>query len=179
MSAPTPPDRRAVEAKLAEQLKHRYPHPYVTWDDLDVLRATPPLTPSAAAIEAGTDPAGAAERLKWAARALWRIGNERIGFREWETVRDHYMEEAAAALAAVGFESLMSTLGDCQNSHTHLEAKLTEMKTARPAPLTVARLVALLKEYHDLLDSGDVAFTDRTYEHHAAWLLPRLTGVAE
>ncbi len=34
------------------------------------------------------------------ARELWRLGNERIGDRAWEQVRDHYRIEAEACLRA-------------------------------------------------------------------------------
>ena len=41
------------------------------------------------------------------AKALWVDGNNRIGHRPWETVRDAYMAEAGHAIAALvanGFE---------------------------------------------------------------------------
>lgn len=38
--------------------------------------------------------------LEAAAKALWRIGNQRIGPRVWESVAHHYTTEAAEAIRA-------------------------------------------------------------------------------
>lgn len=47
------------------------------------------------------DPEGLREaRVEAAARALWRMGNARIGERSWESVCAHYIAEATVALEA-------------------------------------------------------------------------------
>lgn len=38
------------------------------------------------------------------ADALWRWGNDRIGFREWSLVADAYQKEADVVLAALGID---------------------------------------------------------------------------
>lgn len=40
------------------------------------------------------------QQIEAAARALWELGNARIGIRAWESVREHYIAEATAALEA-------------------------------------------------------------------------------
>lgn len=45
-------------------------------------------------------------------RELWRIGNERIGFREWESVREHYLAEAEAVLTHCKVDDLITLLKD-------------------------------------------------------------------
>src|ERR1700688_983470 len=57
---------------------------------------TEPLHPSAG--EAPRSPSAA--QVEAAARALWKIGNARIGERPWESVCAHYIAEATAALEA-------------------------------------------------------------------------------
>jgi hypothetical protein len=43
------------------------------------------------------------QQVEAAARALWKIGNARIGERPWESVAAHYMAEAATALEAAEY----------------------------------------------------------------------------
>lgn len=73
----------------------------------------------------------ASSAQKVVAKALWAAGNERIGHRSWETVRDAYMAEAGralSALAANGFvvvprdeqeamEALLRSFHDEEDAH--------------------------------------------------------------
>lgn len=52
------------------------------------------------AVAGSCPPAPSPEAIEAAARALWKMGNARIGERPWESVAAHYIAEATVALEA-------------------------------------------------------------------------------
>jgi len=105
-------------------------------------------------------------------------GNNKPEDRDQASLRRRIAEELAdvviycdLAMAAVGFD-LATVVREVFNRKSQ-EIGAPYAIDARPVPLTVERLAALLGE---CLQLADTAYDDRWAQDRAAWLLPRLTG---